>query len=201
MVAYKVDVQFDPELYTLCPVPGLRLVTDCRFPGVYLWGMECRGEGIAYAGQFLPYYVGQGVGQRGIGARVWQEVHDWDKELAKRPLDRGYFTPLDWTKYQAGIRVKLDLPDEKFDQYILCQNEVLRPMYRVLAARIDDPGIAKKVENEIVYRLRSKGGRALDFLWKHQKKGGYGHQPDIGKITAGGRKIIGLTADVPPGLQ
>jgi hypothetical protein len=76
-------------------------------------------------------------------------------------------------------------------------------MYRVHNARIDDEATAYMVEAEIIHRLREVRGRTFNFLVNKNKdsRKKYPHYPEIGKITAGVRKIIGLTVDVPPGLR
>jgi hypothetical protein len=201
MSAGKVDIRFDPEAYTLCDVPGFRLAKECPFPGIYIWTIEYLGEGRTCVRQLLVYYVGTGVGGGGIGKRVWDEAGEWKRKLKHPRRHRDYFRPLNLDKIPAGVREPIETTsDEEFNRHIIRQGALFMPMIRVYGAHIENQSTALHGESEIIHRLGKVGGPTFEFL-SNKNKDRYARHDEIGEITMQGRKIIGLTADVPSGLE
>ncbi len=169
--------------------PNLRQVwhaPERKSWGVYLWCIE-------YHGEYLVNYVGKTTSSGGFENRLWTELRDW--------RNGRYWTPVDLEAFKNGKRILLPNPPPNHRQIVLDLHlKEIEPLCRILLAPIREKSNCRRVENEIVHRLRAHGA-AFQFLSNLDKHTKYPHDPAVEIPSPGNPPIIGLTAPIPQSLR
>jgi hypothetical protein len=176
-------VNFGPQALAFIDVAGLSVpwkAPEGKAKGVYLW---C----VSYEGAWLVNYVGKAGGSGGLGARLRQEFNEWRAGL--------YCTPVDLPMFKRGRRTVVP----EYQDWKARQFEELSSHYRLLLAPLRTDRECRHVESTIVDRLR-RIPATCQFLANRDLHKAYRPATNPRVVIGEQPPIIGLNADVPPGL-